>query len=702
MTVLLRNESSGLPSFSLKAPSPQGFPLNQGRRGPIEVVLTTDHARELLRRLEGLPGPFGIDTETVGVNPREEAAVGKGTIVCWSIAYDHPSVDSSGEEAIMGPRAFLWADALEVFRAWLANPSVRKVGHNIFGFDKHVFSNDGFELQGIECCTLRLAQLAAPGSEAGLKSLIGRLLPYEAVGEFKDLFRKRVCLGVEDERPVKSTCRTLEGTRIPTLIGGANSRIGVGFEALDLRRIRADHPELLHRLFDYASLDARATLDLYYKLRNATESQEWRGLGGQLWGNLWDFYKRIWHPMLEVLHDMVRAGCALDAEKCTTGARIAASEAQEILNRLRKWTGSAEFNPGSPQQLTKWLYDECGYPIPQVEGTLRAIKRTKPGKRPASEASLDWLSANGYGEKHVDDLRTWRKITKLGQFLEGLPKYAIDGRVHSIMGPETITGRPTSKKPNLLNIPKAKTDQYGLRKAFVAPPGHLLVVGDYAALEPRIMAHWTASLLRDFSLRTAIEAGDIYAWIAEQAWPGAELTTVRDYAKIIFLARAYGKQSVGLSLQLGKSLAETKELEAGFDAAVPGVVAWQRWAADYTRQHFGIRTLLGRFIPLPAIRSENRWERHAAEREAVNYTCQASAADIMYCALIKLHKHLKSLGGRLLLSVYDEIVLEVTEKYAEDAANAMKVYMENPLKSGVFTVPLVVNPVVVPSWGNAK
>ncbi|MEN8097875.1 MAG: DNA polymerase, partial [Chloroflexota bacterium] len=79
-----------------------------------------------------------------------------------------------------------------------------------------------------------------------------------------------------------------------------------------------------------------------------------------------------------------------------------------------------------------------------------------------------------------------------------------------------------------------------------------------------------------------------------------------------------------------------------------------------------IETALGRrrYFPVLQGKSNERISvlaRQRAEREAVNFPIQGTAADIIKIAMIQLHKELaeRHLQARLLLQVHDELLLEV-------------------------------------------
>ena len=112
----------------------------------------------------------------------------------------------------------------------------------------------------------------------------------------------------------------------------------------------------------------------------------------------------------------------------------------------------------------------------------------------------------------------------------------------------------------------------------------------------------------------------------------------------------------------------------------------------------GVRTIDGRFRPLPGITSGNRVEKAASERAAVNSRIQGTAADIMKAAMIAVHRGLEEHfpRARMLLQVHDEMLVEVPREQAEAAASMLKITME---AVSTLSVPLRVNVEIGGSWG---
>src|SRR5690606_25273921 len=134
------------------------------------------------------------------------------------------------------------------------------------------------------------------------------------------------------------------------------------------------------------------------------------------------------------------------------------------------------------------------------------------------------------------------------------------GRVHTCYRQAVAaTGRLSSTDPNLQNIPIRTPEGRRIRKAFVAPPGALLLAADYSQIELRIMAHLSGDegLLAAFANEL-----DIHRATAAEVFgmPLDEVThDQRRAAKAINFGLMYGMSAFGLGRQLGIGRGEAQE-----------------------------------------------------------------------------------------------------------------------------------------------
>jgi DNA polymerase-1 len=106
---------------------------------------------------------------------------------------------------------------------------------------------------------------------------------------------------------------------------------------------------------------------------------------------------------------------------------------------------------------------------------------------------------------------------------------------------------------------------------------------------------------------------------------------------------------------------------------------------------------MGRKRLLPDLSASNFQRRSAAEREAVNLPIQGTAAEILKKAMIDLSGKLRD--GKIILTVHDELVLEVPEKNLEDTAKLLKQTMESAI---TLTVPVEVQLKSGKDWANLE
>lgn len=232
---------------------------------------------ELIRCYRGRI-PVGLDTETEGLDPRSQApASGVGQIACWSLSTP------------VYKKVFLWAAELDEFKSWLESDAP-KVGHNIYGFDYHMFCNHNIALSGIVGDTLRMSKLlyCSKMRSHGLKDLARNWLGIEQP-KFNSLFMrpKHSVEFVQESRKYKgekvslkyreTTKKVGEHKRVPTLYAtGERGKFGKALEYIPLSSIPEVYPDRLDTLYEYATLDAYITRMLYEKFAEKLGKVEWK------------------------------------------------------------------------------------------------------------------------------------------------------------------------------------------------------------------------------------------------------------------------------------------------------------------------------------------------------------------------------------------------------------------------------------------
>ncbi len=399
-------------------------------------------------------------------------------------------------------------------------------------------------------------------------------------------------------------------------------------------------------------------------------------------------------PLIPVLADMEMTGVVLDPSYLAEMDKELQQRLHELEEAIFAETGY-RFNLNSTQQLSDALFGSLGLPT-------KGLKKTKSGHYSTAASVLESLR---HRHPVIDMLLEYRQLTKLqNTYVQALPRLINPetGRLHTSFdqtGAET--GRISSNNPNLQNIPVRSEIGRRVRKAFVAPAGHVLLAVDYSQVELRILAHISED---EAMLESFAQGLDIHAATASQVYgvPIAEVTSEqRSVAKMMNFATSYGVSAYGLSSRTGLSIDEARHFMQSYFRTYPGVKRYLDETIAKARRDGYVETLLGRRRYFPILQGENvrgsQQARSAAERAAVNHPIQGSAADILKLAMLHLHKALREQGfaARMILQVHDEIVLQAP---AEELAAVAPLVVQTMEEAYELKAPLKAEPEVGRDW----
>jgi DNA polymerase-1 len=383
---------------------------------------------------------------------------------------------------------------------------------------------------------------------------------------------------------------------------------------------------------------------------------------------IWQLAAELEFPLVGVLARMEHRGVLIDREyleqlDADFGAKMTALE-----RAVQEHAGEA-FNVNSQPQLQRILFEKLALP---------KTKRIKTGYS-TDAAELEKLAGT---HAIVDALLEYREVSKLKNGFTEMLLELVDprtSRIHTTYDQtKAATGRLASNAPNLQNIPIRGEMGRRIRRAFVAPSGHVLLSADYSQIELRVLAH----LSEDASFCLAFDEGhDFHASIAAQVHgvaPEAVTPDMRSRVKQFSYGIAYGMSAYGVSQRLGVEMEEAASFIESYYAQFPKVRDYLAAQVERAKIDGFTTTMFGRRRYLPELHSANFRLRALGERMALNTPIQGTAADIIKRAMIDVDAALRSEPiAKMLLTVHDELVFEIPEEKLERARALIEKAMVN-------------------------
>ncbi len=429
---------------------------------------------------------------------------------------------------------------------------------------------------------------------------------------------------------------------------------------------------------EIAEPSAQTLILLHNKLKQKLFSQR-----------LFTIYERCERPLERVLANIEKQGILVDAEVLKELSEDFFQKITLLEKEIYELVGE-EFNVGSPKQLSHILFDKL---------SLDKGKKAKSGIYSTNVEVLEELAADG--QKIANRVLSWRHFSKLkNTYTDALTSQINSStkRIHTNYSMvATATGRLSSNNPNLQNIPIRSEEGNAIRKAFIVPEGHKIIAADYSQIELRLIAHIADVLaFKDAFAKDK----DIHAITAKQIFGVEEKNlseSLRRKAKSINFGIIYGISSFGLAKQLGITKNEAAEFIDHYFSCYPEIKVYMEEMKLYAKSHGYVKTLLGRYCFIQDVNSKIAHLRQFAERAAINFPLQGTAADIIKKAMVHLFDRLKT--GKIILQVHDELIVEVAEAYVFDVAKLLQEVMENVVR---LAMPLKVEVKVGNSWGSME
>ena len=601
------------------------------------AVYTEDELFRLRERLEA-SDIFALDTETTSKDAMHADLVG----VSFSIKPDEAYYIPCGHKYPGAPEQLDKTYVLGQLKQLLENPEIKKIGQNI-KYDWIVLARHGVNLAGVVFDTMLASYLLNPSKRAhSLDQIALDFLDHKTIS-YTDVIKN-----VKDAKD-----------------GGKN-----GFASVPLEQG-----------VPYACEDADITLMACEVLEKEIEQ-----------AGLNKLMDEVEMPLVPVLKDMEMQGICVDTKRLKSLSTSFAERLTFLEQDIFSAAGE-EFNINSSQQLGSILFEKLNLPVQ---------KKTK--KKTAYSTDVDVLTKLAPMHELPELVLKYRTLAKLkSTYTDSLLAliHPETGRVHTSFNQTvTATGRLSSSRPNLQNIPIRGDEGVEIRKAFIPRPGWMLVAADYSQIELRILAHYSDD---NILIKAFLDEEDIHTRTAAevfQVFPSFITPDLRRQAKTINFGIVYGMSPYGLSKELDISRKMAKQYIDSYFARYKGVKRFINETIEAAGRTKTTSTLLGRVRLLPDIDSPKKTLREYAERTAINTPIQGTAADLIKIAMINVNQAFKDKGlkAAMLLSVHDEILFETPPEELDASEELVKEIMEHVMD---LKVPLKVNLDAGKNWAEA-
>ena len=395
-------------------------------------------------------------------------------------------------------------------------------------------------------------------------------------------------------------------------------------------------------------------------------------------------YLKMEEPLVRVLARMERNGVKVDLPQLKKFETELRAELAGIQAGIREMAGEPELNISSPMQVGIVLFEKLAL-------DPKAKKTGSKGYYSTDEETLAAIQ-----DKHpiVNEILEVRAVKKLlSSYIEPFPGFInpVTGKVHTTFNQAlTATGRLSSSKPNLQNIPVRTERGREIRKAFIpSAPDGVIMSADYSQIELRIMAHLSgdAHLIEAFRQGKdvhAITAAKIFGIDADEVTPDQ-----RRIAKTANFGIMYGISAFGLAQRLKIPRGDAKKIIDDYFTNFPAVSAFINDTIASAREKGYVETLFGRRRYLPDITSRNATVRALAERNAVNAPIQGTSADIIKIAMVEVDREMQAQGlkSRMVLQVHDELVFDAVQEEIGTLERMVVEKMQNVIE---LSIPLTV------------
>lgn len=376
---------------------------------------------------------------------------------------------------------------------------------------------------------------------------------------------------------------------------------------------------------------------------------------------LYDIFREVCEYS-EVVAACERCGVLIDVDHCATTVPFALSKCKELNDMLDRLCGR-HVNPNSS---------------PQMQNLFRRASVTKEILEELSHRDDD----TGKMARLVYEFRGWGgAVSKfLRVFMDSVDSknyLHANFNLHRV-----ISGRLSCSGPNLQALSRVDEEKPWtpvVRRAVIAPPGHVLLSADYSQAELRLLAHYTQDKLLMDAYADPNNQKDIHQLVSEMI--GIE----RYYAKRINFGIVYGMGVKEGIIQLKRPENEVRDILNRYHRLLPGIKKLYSFMEATAKKNGYIKMWTGR---------RRRYHLPYGHHKAMSNLIQGGVAEIMRLSMVKLRPALPS-HSFMVLQVHDDIIIQTPEDRVMEVAAIQR----NVMQDFNFRVPMLVDQKCGSSWG---
>jgi DNA polymerase I-like protein with 3'-5' exonuclease and polymerase domains len=391
---------------------------------------------------------------------------------------------------------------------------------------------------------------------------------------------------------------------------------------------------------------------------------------------------------------------------------------------MRLWKEDNEgayFNIQSKDQMGEIAFGVLG---------IKPLSTTKTGKPQFDDDTVQSIAGK---YEWARNLRIYNRLLKIkSTYMDRFLDAQEDGRYYFYYKQHgTVSGRYGSDAQQLPR-PKEEGDdepiviEYNnlIRAFFIHDEGNIFIDCDYESLEPHTFAHVSGDeglkdIFRnnwDFYSTIAIKTEGLNQYSPDKKAPNFLRKMdpkLRNKAKAYSLGIPYGMGAYALGMTLGIPTKEAKKLVDGYLNGFPQLKQWMERSKKQAKEQGFVKTQVGRIRHLPKVKAiydkigddlldwniKKEMERQYGVDQiknlsrdyinGLNNSCnvqiQGLAASIVNRAALAINRKFQELNirGWVCAQIHDQLVIEVDNAKAEEAARIVQDLMENTTKLSI-------------------